>query len=118
MQIVFKDRDTFDDILEGMLAELLKIGVCQDKKINDYEFNPSHVKDMVEQIREQMKNEILIRSGKGKAVSFCPKTYHITHALFSRSCAHYQEFRALSAFHYPSECSQKKIRSANKVSAG
>ena len=118
METILEEKAEFLPLLEGMLYEMLDRGVAMEEKKNNYEFKREDVKEIVEQIMEQMSNEVKVLSGKATATSFSPKTYQISHALFSRSPAHYREFKALSAFHYPSISGHKKIKTANKVSAG
>ena len=118
MKIILNEKEKFVPQLEEVLYDLFERGVTAEEKTNGYAFNPADVKDIVDQILEQMSNQIKILVGKSKQCKFSPATYQIAHALYSRSPAHFREFQALSAFHYPSEKSHKKLKSINHASGG
>ena len=117
INIILNQKESFEDILKKLLLELFREGFARERRVkNGYEFKEEDVKPIVEQIFEQMNNEVKTKTGKKP--KFSASTYHISHALFTRSPSHYREFKELSNFHYPSISSLEKIKGANRVSAG
>ena len=76
------------------------------------------MKPLVDYMKEQIINEVLILSGKEKQVSFSLQTWQLANALYSRSPANFREQKELSPVHLPSESSMKKVQSQNRVDDG
>ena len=108
-----KNND-FMGTVKAQLKELIQEESKRETGDASHEVTDDEVKPLLDFIAEQLRNHVLISTGKGKQARFSGPIIQLCHAMFVRSPASFREHAALSPLHFPSESTLKKQRAVTK----
>ena len=84
---ISNNQQNFEGLAREAIVEIFEQGVHNQKKKNDYEFDPKDISEMVEFLMEQITNTAKMLTGKEKQCRYCPLTMQMAYAMWSRSDA-------------------------------
>ena len=115
---ITSNKDLYYGLAKEALIAILRQGVKNKEGSNNYEFDPAHVKDLLNFMMEQLQNTVRTLTGKSSGCRFSPITAQFAYSLWDSSPAQFRASKAILPLCLPGERQLKRIKQRNKCEDG